>query len=65
MKTELNTTAGIMMAVGLMAMAGAAGDCDGACGPGNTLAQMMMIAGLGLASFVAGAAILLTNQGSN
>jgi hypothetical protein len=42
-------------------MAGAAGDCDGKCGPGNDIPTMLMIIGYGIlligggvASFVAG-----------
>ena len=39
---------------GLMMMAGSAGDCDGHCMPGNSLATMLMIAGTGLVVFISG-----------
>lgn len=56
MKTFLGTT---LFCLGLMAMAGSAGDCDGACGPGNDLGTMLMIAGAGLASMSLGVILLL------
>ena len=44
-------------------MAGSAGDCDGACmAQSNTLGEMLMIAGLGLAFFLTGGAILISNS---
>jgi len=44
-------------------MAGSAGDCDGACvAQANTIGEMLMIAGLGLAFFVTGGAILISNS---
>ena len=43
-------------------MAGSAGDCDGKCGPGNTLMEMLMYAGIGLSFFLCGAAILISNS---
>ena len=47
-----------------MAMAGSAGDCDGKCVENaNTIAEMLIIAGTGLAMFLFGAMILLTNRG--
>ena len=46
---------------GLVAIAGSAGDCDGKCGPGNSISDMLMYAGIGLAFFVTGAAILIRN----
>jgi hypothetical protein len=43
-------------------MAGSAGDCDGACvALSNTLGEMLMIAGVGLAFFITGGAILISN----
>jgi len=66
MKTVLNITAGLMMALGLIAMAGSANDCGGACmEQANTIGEMITIALLGLAAFGTGAAILITNEGSN
>jgi hypothetical protein len=43
MKTFLQTFGGILIALSLMAMAGAAGDCDGKCGPGNDIGTMLFI----------------------
>ena len=40
-------------------MAGAGGDCDGKCGPGNTISEMLMIAGLGLTMFITGAIVAI------
>ena len=63
MKTIINTVAGLVMFGGLMAMAGSANDCDGACmETANTLGEMFMIAGVGLTMFVFGAIILLKNS---
>ena len=61
-KITLNTIATILLVMGLIAMAGAGGDCDGKCMPGNTMSEFLVIAGLGLASFLVGASILITNQ---
>ena len=65
MKTVINTVAGLVMVVGLMAMAGSANDCGSTCGPGtvpNTISEMLMVAGVGLTMFVFGAIILLKNS---
>jgi len=44
-------------------MAGSAGDCDGACmAQANTMTEMLTFAGLGLAFFVCGGAILISNS---
>lgn len=43
MKTFLQTFGGILIALSLMAMAGAGGDCDGKCGPGNDIGTMLFI----------------------
>jgi len=41
--------------LGMMMMAGSAGDCDGACMEmANSLSEMLMIAGAGLAVFMTG-----------
>ena len=53
-KITLNTIATILLVVGLIAMAGAGGDCDGKCGPGNSIAEMLTIASIGLAMFGTG-----------
>jgi hypothetical protein len=49
----------ILVMVGIVAMAGAGGDCDGACGAGNDLGTMLLIAGGGLAMFLIGAIVLI------
>ena len=56
MKTAISS---ILIMVGLVMMAGSAGDCDGACGPGNTIGEMLMIAGLGLTLFISGAIVAI------
>ena len=55
MSRKISTLFGATAIVlGLAMMAGSAGDCDGHCGPGNTLSEMLVIAGTGLAVFMAG-----------
>ena len=64
MKQTMNFIAYGLIALGIMAMAGSAGDCDGKCVENaNTIAEMLIIAGTGLAMFLLGAMILLTNRG--
>ena len=64
MKQTINFIAYGLIALGIMAMAGSAGDCDGKCVENaNTIAEMLIIAGTGLAMFLFGAMILLTNRG--
>ena len=63
MKTFFNTVAAILLMVGIVMMAGSAGDCDGRCAPGNTISEMLMLSGIGLSFFITGAAILIRNQG--
>jgi len=63
MKTVINTVAGLVMVVGIIAMAGSANDCGGHCMENaNTLGEMLMVAGVGLTMFVFGAIILLKNS---
>ena len=50
---------GIAIFVGIMALAGAAGDCDGKCGPGNDLATMLTIIGYAFIGIMGGAAALM------
>ena len=62
MKKIINTLAAILLFAGIVMMAGSAGDCDGACvEQANTIGQMLMYAGVGLAFFVTGALILIRN----
>ena len=66
MKTIINTIAMVLIAVGIMAMAGSANDCDGACmETANTFGEMLLIAGVGLAMTLFGAMILLVNGEEN
>ena len=63
MKTIINTIAGLLIFGGLMAMAGSANDCDGACmETANTIGEMLTVAGIGLAMMLFGGMILLTNS---
>jgi len=55
----MNILGSILVMVGIVAMAGSGGDCDGACGPGNDLGTMLMIAGGGLGVFLIGVILLI------
>ena len=59
MKTIISS---VLIIVGLIAMAGSGGDCDGKCGAGNDIATMLQIAGAGLAMFLTGAIIAIRGQ---
>tara|TARA_B100001996_G_C18174911_1_gene405904 strand:+ start:238 stop:441 length:204 start_codon:yes stop_codon:yes gene_type:complete len=48
-----------LIILGLIAMAGSAGDCDGKCGPGNTISEMLTIVSVGLAMFGTGVFLIL------
>ena len=62
MKTIINLLAATFVMLGLAMMAGSAGDCDGACmAQANTMTEMLTLAGLGLAFFLVGGAILISN----
>ena len=66
MKTIVNSLAGVLIVVGIMAMAGSANDCDGACmETANTLGEMLIVAGVGLAMTLFGGMILLVNGEEN
>ena len=53
--------AGTLIVVGLMIMAGSAGDCDGKCmEQANTLGEMMTYAMIGLSVSLVGAFTLLS-----
>ena len=63
MKQVINLTAGFLVFGGLMAMAGSANDCDGACmETANTIGEMLMVAGVGAAMMAIGALILIKNS---
>ena len=62
MKTIVNTIAMVLIALGIMAMAGSANDCDGACmETANTFGEMLIVASIGLAMTLFGGMILLVN----
>tara|TARA_Y100001937_G_scaffold69805_1_gene95175 strand:+ start:552 stop:752 length:201 start_codon:yes stop_codon:yes gene_type:complete len=64
MKLILNTIATALIFVGIVMMAGSAGDCDGKCmEQANTISQMLMYAGIGLTMFITGSAVLISNRG--
>ena len=66
MKTILNGTGVLLIVLGLMAMAGSANDCDGACmDSANTLGEMLIVAGVGLTMTLFGGLILLVNGQEN
>ena len=63
MKTIINTIAGTLVFGGLMAMAGSANDCDGACmATANTIPEMLMVAGIGAVMMFVGGVILYKNS---
>ena len=58
-----NTLATLMLAVGIIMIAGSGGDCDGKCmEQANTISEMLMFAGIGLSFFITGALILISNR---
>ena len=60
MKQTMNFIAYGLIALGIMAMAGSAGDCDGKCVENaNTMFEMMVFAGLGLAMMLFGFMLVL------
>jgi hypothetical protein len=60
MKTAIGT---VLIMVGLMVMAGSAGDCDGKCmEQANTLGEMLMIAGAGLFATIVGGLAIYSEQ---
>ena len=60
MKTAITFIGYLLVALGIMAMAGSAGDCDGKCVENaNTMLEMMTFAGIGLAMFLYGFMLIL------
>ena len=60
MKTAITFIGYLLVALGIMAMAGSAGDCDGKCGENaNTMLEMLTFAGIGLAMFLFGFMLIL------
>ena len=63
-KIIINTIATLLVFVGIVMMAGSAGDCDGKCVENaNTISEMLMCAGIGLTMFITGSAVLISNRG--
>ena len=52
----------VLIMGGLMAAAGSAGDCDGACGPGNTLSEMLTIIGFSVMAMIVGACMVIGKE---
>ena len=66
MKTFLNTFGSVLIGLGIIAMAGSAGDCDGKCMElANPLWLMALIAIGGLTSMGLGAIMLIQAERSN
>ena len=64
MKTFCNIFGSTLIFLGIIVAAGMAGDCDGKCMENaNTIGEMLIISGTGLAMILFGAMILLTNRG--
>ena len=60
MKTAISIIGYLLVALGIMAMAGSAGDCDGKCVENaNTIMEMLTFAGIGLAMFLFGFMLIL------
>ena len=60
MKTAISIIGYLLVALGIMAMAGSAGDCDGKCVENaNTIMEMLTFAGIGLAIFLFGFMLIL------
>jgi uncharacterized membrane protein YgdD (TMEM256/DUF423 family) len=60
MKTAISIIGYLLVALGIMAMAGSAGDCDGKCVENaNTMLEMLTFAGIGLAMFLFGFMLIL------
>lgn len=57
---------GVLIVLGVLAIAGSAGDCDGKCGPGNDLSTMLFIIFWGMVSIGLGSILVklgLDNSG--
>ena len=60
MKTAITFIGYLLVALGIRAMAGSAGDCDGKCVENaNTMLEMLTFAGIGLAMFLFGFMLIL------
>ena len=62
-KNIFNTLATLMIALGIIMIAGSGNDCDGKCmDTANTISEMLMYAGIGLSFFITGALVLISNR---
>jgi hypothetical protein len=62
MKTFFNTFGAVLIFLGLMVVAGSAGDCDGKCGPGNDIPTMLFLAFWGFVSMGLGLAMMMQTR---
>tara|TARA_B100000902_G_scaffold334063_1_gene333003 strand:- start:54 stop:245 length:192 start_codon:yes stop_codon:yes gene_type:complete len=63
MKTMINTFGALLIVIGIMMMAGSAGDCDGKCmESANTLTEMLMYSLMGLALMLFGGFIAIKSN---
>jgi len=63
MKTIINTFGALLIVIGIMMMAGSAGDCDGKCmESANTLTEMLMYSLMGLAVMLVGGFIAIKSN---
>ena len=63
MKTFLRIFGACAVAIGLLTMAGSAGDCDGRCmEEANDIATMIMLAGYGMVAFIGGCGCLWVSE---
>ena len=53
----------LLFLAGIIVASGSANDCDGACmDQANTIGEMLMVAGVGVALMLAGFVMLIKNQ---
>ena len=63
MKTMINTFGALLIVIGIMMMAGSAGDCDGKCmESANTLTEMLMYSLMGLTIMLVGGFITIKSK---
>jgi len=63
MKTMINTFGALLIVIGIMMVAGSAGDCDGKCmESANTLTEMLMYSLMGLAVMLVGGFIAIKSN---
>ena len=59
----INTFGALLIVIGIMMMAGSAGDCDGKCmESANTLTEMLMYSLMGLAAMLVGGFIAIKSN---